>query len=155
MSSVLYEMCVQSEQNTVLIVSKPEWQSNVLFLSTIPYRRHLGCVCNEFLGKVMNMIRTKNGICGFYMQMLLLVSISERLYCELKVRIRRIQEEIPVRVKRFTATHSVRCFLKCRFVYLLHSLNIMLYIACNMYCIIALIVFICILCYLVSFILLR
>ena len=59
--------------------------------------------------------------------------------------------EILVRVKRFTATHSIRCFLKCRFVCLLHSLNIMLYIACNMYCIIALVAFICILCYLISF----
>ena len=57
----------------------------------------------------------------------------------------------PVRVKRFNATHSMRCFLECRFVYSLHSLNIMLYIACNMYCIIALVAFICILCYLISF----
>ena len=57
----------------------------------------------------------------------------------------------PVRIERFTATHSMRCFLKCRFVCLLHSLNIMLYIACNMYCIIALVAFICILCYLISF----
>ena len=77
------------------------------------------------IGKVVSMIRKTSGSRGSYMQMLLLVSIPEPLYCELKVSVRRARGEIPIRVERFTATHLMRCFLKHRFVHLLLSLSIM------------------------------
>ena len=70
------------------------------------------------------MIKKKSGIRGFYMQRLLLVSISGPLCCELKVSVRGTQGEIPIRVERFIATHLMRCFLKRCYACLLRSLNI-------------------------------
>ena len=102
-----YELCVQSEQNTVLTVSL--FQARMAIRSALPECHSpskLSWLCLQW-GKVVNMIKKENNICGFCMQKLPLGSISGPLYCELKVSVRRTQWRGDPRQSKAVYRHSL------------------------------------------------